>query len=277
MRRLVAAAVLVTALVLAGCGSGGGDPTPVLSRTEAKLATIRSGRLSLDFRIDPLGQGSEFGFALRGPFSLGSAGSLPVANLDYTQIANGQQATATLISNGSRAWVRVGDKTYELPRAQTEELRGATRTLRADGGLAQLRIGDWIKHPELSDGGEVSGAKTDHVHADLDTSTAIGDLLSLSRRFGGSVPSLDAASRKRLVAAARSATLDVYSGKTDALLRKLQIDANFGLNVPDALASALGKLVGAKIRFDLEIANPNTQVHVTAPQHALPASQFPGG
>jgi hypothetical protein len=274
--RAAAVIVAATALAATGCGGGGGDPNPALARTAAKLGAIRSGDLSLTLRVDPSGDAQEFGFELHGPFSLRGNGSLPVMNREYTQIANGRQATATLLSTGSKAYVRVGDTTYELPDAQTEELRSAAGDLRTQGGLAQLRIGDWIEHPTLSDGGEVGGADTDHVHADLDTAAAVDDLLELGRGFGSSVPTLDPRSRKRLVAATRSARLDLWTGKKDRLLRKLEIDADFGLHVPDALASALGTTVGASVEFALEIDHPNSTVHVSAPAHALPSSSFPG-
>jgi hypothetical protein len=278
MRRAAAAALVgAFAAVTAGCGGGGGDPHPALAQTAAKLGSIRSGDLSLSLRVDPRGQGGEFGFELSGPFSLGKSGSLPVANLRYTQIANDRQATATLISTGSKAYVRIGDTAYELPSAQTAELRSATNDLRTHGGLARLRIGDWIKDPQLSDGGRVGGADTDHVHSTLDTAAAVDDLLEVSRGFGSSIPSLDAGSLKRLVSATRSATLDLYTGKRDRLLRKLSIDADFGLSVPEALASALGATVGAEVRFDLEIAHPNSRVRVEAPRHARPSSEFPQG
>jgi len=276
VRRIVAVVLLATAPAVAGCG-GGGNPSPALTQTAAKLGTIRSGDLTLSLRVQPHGKGSEFGFELSGPFSLGKKGSLPVADVEYTQTANGQQATARLISTGTKAYVQVGESTYALPAAQTEELRAATADLRSGGGLAQLDIGNWVEHPELSDGGDVGGATTDHVHSGLNTAAAVGDLLSLSRGFGSIAPMLDARSRKRLVSATKSADLDLWTGKRDRLLRRLQIKADFGLAVPDALASALGTTVGAAVDFDLQIDDPNKTVHVSAPVHPLPASQFPGG
>jgi hypothetical protein len=276
VRRTVAAAVVAGVAAAAGCGGGGGDAGPVLSDTAAKLGAIRSGDLSLSLHVDPHGSGSAFGFEVNGPFSLAKKGSLPVADLQYTQIANGQQGTARLISTGSKAYVQVGGTVYELPAEQTAELRNATGDLRSSGGLAQLDIGDWIKDPKLSDGGEVGGADTKHVQAGLNTAAAVDDLLSLSRGFGSSLPTLDAKSRKKLADATKSASLDLYTGAKDHLLRKLDIDADFGLSVPDSLASALGTMVGAKVSFELGISRPNSTVHVSTPAHALPASEFPG-
>lgn len=276
MRRPLGALLLAAAAVLTGCG-GGGNPKPALTQTAANLGKIRGGDLTLSLRVDPHGQGSPFGFEVSGPFSLRTKGSLPVTDIEYTQMANGQQATARLISTGTKAYVQAGSTTYELPAAQTQELRSATADLRSQGGLAQLDVTDWIEHPELSDGGDVGGTSTDHVHADLNTAAAVDDLLALARGFGTAIPSLDASSRKRLVSATKSASIDLWTGKKDRLLRRLDIKADFGLAVPDALASALGTTVGAAVDFTLQIDDPNRAVHVSAPTKALPPSQFPGG
>jgi hypothetical protein len=265
VKRSLAALLLAAAPALTGCGGGGGDPGPAVTQTAAKLGSIRSGDITLSLRVQPHGQGSEFGFEVSGPFSLGKSGSLPVADLQYTQIANGQQATARFISTGTKAFVQVGGSTYQLPAGQAKELRAATAVLRSGGALAQLDLANWIERPELSDGGDVGGASTDHVHAGLNTAAAVGDLLLLSRGFGSAVPMLDPRSLRRLVSTTKSADLDLWTGKRDRLLRRLEIKADFGVDVPEALASALGITVGAAVDLDLQIDDPNKAVRVSAP------------
>src|SRR2546423_10621033 len=110
MRRIWLVAALVPAL--AGCG-GGGDATPILSRTAANLGKIHSGRLDLKFLVTPKDGKGRVGFELHGPFELRRG--LPVADVDYTQIAGDRSPSATLISTGDRAYVDVGGRAYELP------------------------------------------------------------------------------------------------------------------------------------------------------------------
>src|SRR5919201_1997512 len=128
MRRVVVLAVGVG--LLSGCG--GGNAKHVLAATADNLAKIHSGRLDLRFVVVP-SKGDEFGFTLRGPFAL-RRGSLPVARIAYTQIANGRRATAVLVSSGSSAYALVGAKRVALSAAQQEELRMAASQLGSGGG-----------------------------------------------------------------------------------------------------------------------------------------------
>ena len=93
---------LVAVLALAASGCGGS--ANVASQTGGNVAKIHSGVLDLRLVVTPHGGGSPFGFELRGPFAL-REGKLPVARLALTQIANGKSATATLVSDGRRAWI----------------------------------------------------------------------------------------------------------------------------------------------------------------------------
>jgi hypothetical protein len=268
MRRL--AALLAAAALLAGCG--GGSSTSVLSKTASNLGKIRSGTISFGIVVTPRGSagGSPFGFRMRGPLAFARSGSLPVADVRYTQIANGKQATVTLVTDGKAGWIEVSGKAYALPDERLSPLRSALGSLQGkQGGLREIRIDRWIESPKLSDGGTVGGAGTDHVHARLNVVRALGDL-GVSRPVAGE----DA---KRLARATRASTIDVWTGKKDRLLRRLTLDVEFGLDVPKSLRRALGRLVGAHVVVELGVAHPNAPVHVTAPANPLPYSALPKG
>ena len=265
MTRVLAA--LLAALALAGCG-GGSSAENVLSETAANLEKIRSA--DLRFRLVVESGGKEAGFELVGPFALARDGALPVAELAYTQIAGSERATATFISTGRQAFVRLGDATYVLPEEQVRELRGGGLEA-GDGGLAELEIGDWLVGPKLSDGGEVGGAESDRIRAQLDAVAAGNDLLSLARSLGAGVPSdLAGKSADQLRGAVRSAEIDVFTGKEDRLLRRLVIDADLAADVPAELRSALGDLASAHFRLELELGSPNREVSVEPPSGAKP-------
>jgi hypothetical protein len=271
MRRRASLAALLVAVV-AGCG-GGGDARQVLSQTAANLAKIRSGDLTMRLVVSPRqGTKGRIGFRLAGPFAL-HPGGLPVAKVAYTQIAGDREATATLISTGVKAYAEVNGKTYELPAESTKALRDAG----GGGALAELRIDDWLQHPKVSDGGEVGGADTDHIAADLDVVAAANDLLALVRQLGRNVPTIEGKSADRLRDAVKSSSIDVWSGKDDHLLRRLLLNADLGFDVPKSLKRALGEIVGAKVDFELAVSNPNRPVHVAPPVNPLPASALPSG
>jgi hypothetical protein len=259
---------LVAAALLGGCGGGDGS-NDVLAKTAANLGDVRSGTLAFDLLVTPRGGagGPPFGFKLAGPFATRASG-LPVTRMDYTQVANGKQQLVTLISTGSKGFMTIDGKTYELPEARLAPLRAVTAAFGGQGA-ASLPLDDWIRDADVSDGGEIGGAETDRVHGDLDVARAAADLGSLA--FGGR--DLTKKEREQLADATRSATIDVWSGKDDRLLRKLAIAVDLGFDVPADLRAALGQLVGAKIALTMAVSDPNRPVSVKAPTGALP---YPG-
>ena len=277
MRR--AAALLALCALLAGCAGNGEDANEVLSETAANLGKIRSGTLHVDVRLEPRGpSGAEpFGFTLDGPFSLAGPGRLPVANVEYTQTVGEDDATVTLISTGRNAYVRTQGRTYELRPDQEAVLGGATSQLRASGRLGEFAIDEWIEDAEVDDGGDVGGAETDHVQAELNVVNAIRDLTALARQAGQDVPALTDRDADRLADSVRSSRFEVYTGKEDRLLRRLELEIDFGLDVPKELRSALGSLVGGRLVFELGVDDPNRNVTVAEPENARPSSELPQG
>jgi hypothetical protein len=249
------AAVLCGVALVAGCGGGGKDAQSVLKQTAATLGSIHSGTLGLKLLVTPQGGGQPFGFELHGPFKL-AQGSLPVTKMTYTQIASGSTATATLVSNGNDAHVEAGGKQLALSPAQADSLRQATAQLRGSGSGARLAISTWVKDPKASDGGLVGGADTDKVAGTIDLGEAARALVDVERLSGRDVRQLTADERKRLQDAVRSSSFVLYSGKADHLLRKLQLSVDIGFDVPADLKAALGPLVGAKVDFELSVADP---------------------
>ena len=166
MRRS-AAVLLAGVVLLAGCG--GGNAHEVLQKTAARLGKIRSGTLDLRLVVVPRGKSArgKIGFIVHGPFALKQRGELPLLSITYTQLAGTTRATAKLFSNGRTAYAESNGRRVALSSSQLDDLRGAAAQVESSGGLAQFPIDDWIHDPSVSDGGDVGGAATDHVSADL--------------------------------------------------------------------------------------------------------------
>jgi hypothetical protein len=250
--------LVVLALALAACG-GGGDAQDVLADTAANLGEIRSGTLDFGLLVTPR-SGEEFGFEVHGPFSFAKSGALPVLDVEYTQIANGQRGSVTLISTGEAAYARVGEEVTELSADQAETLRAAVGELERDGGLEQFPIGDWVTDAEVSEDGDV-----ERVEGELDIVATVNGLVDLARGFGREVPRIEGESAEQLRRATRSTLFELRTGKEDRLLRRLRLEADFALEVPPELRSALGDLVGAKVAFRLGVERPNRTVTVEDP------------
>jgi len=269
-----AASLVALVLLLPGCG--GGEANQVLSDSASSVGKLRTGNLTLRLVVSPRqGTKGRIGFELRGPFAL-RAGALPVAKIAYTQIAGAHEGTATFISTGAKAYAEVNGKAYELPPSSAESIRQAAGG-GSDGGLAELRIDNWVKDPKVTDGGEVGGVQTQRVSGDLDVVAAANGLLDLVRQLGRNAPTIEGDQAKQLERAVKSSSFDLWAGRDDHVLRRLLLKADLGLQVPESLRRVMGDVVGAKIDFELAVSNPNEPVSVQPPANPLPSSQLSGG
>jgi len=267
MRRLLIV-LAALALLVPGCGGGsssGGNAQQVLSETASNLGKIRSGELALELSFGGMGS-DKSGFQLNGPFAL-KQGALPEAQLDYTQIAGSKSVTSTFISTGDKAYVSTRGVTYVLPPKLADQVRSAVGTGTALG--QQFDLSSWIEEPELLDGGDVGGASTDKVSARLNVVNAVNSLLQLASQLQSKPALSTPQSQAQVRRAVEKATIDVWTGKDDRLLRKLDISIKFSPTASQKVKS----LVGASLLFHLAITNPNEQIHVEAPQNTQP---YPG-
>jgi hypothetical protein len=262
MRRLPPVLMaLVLALVPAACG-GGADARDVLAETSANMGEIESGDLSMELLFSGK-DGERAGFTLEGPFAL-REGELPEAQLDYTQIAGQQSATQTFITKADQAYVRIGGTTYELPQETAEEIGS---TLAPSGGLAAIQLSSWVEDPTLESGEEIGGDETDRISADLNVSATVNTLMAIASQLGGTEPlaALSGTTAEQVKAAVESAEIDVWTGKDDRLLRRLQVAIDFA-----PAAEKVRDLLGASLDFTLEISNPNEPVTIEQPTDAQP-------
>lgn len=277
-RRLLVTA-LVSLLALGSACSRATEAEKVTEATADNLGKIRSGELS--FRL-VTGAGEqarpegEVGFELAGPFALPEPGGLPVARIDYTQLAAGRRATTQVIATGTKAYVRVGGSVYELPPAQVESLR-APKTDKGQG-FSSLKIDEWVDEPQLSPGEEIDGAPTDRLQGPIDVVRTLNDLFAFGRQVGAAelaVPEIRGEDADQLRRVTQAATIDLLTGRRDRLLRRLAVDVRLAAEVPPRVKDALGQLAAANIRFELGVQRVNTPVQVPEPTGALPASALP--
>jgi hypothetical protein len=278
-RSTLGAGAAAVALLLSACARPSAQE--VLSDTAANLGRIDSGVLRMRMLTEATGQlAGEMGFELEGPFALPAGGeSLPLAEFRYTQIAGPQSAEATFISTGEQAFVEIEGQAYKLPVDSLAE-EPAAAPAAAAAGLGTLRLNEWIRNPELSDGGEVGGADTWKVTADLNAGVAIPDLMELSGSLGstGFLAAFEGAGSEQLEQAVESSTIELYTGKDDRLLRRLVMDIRLGLShLEEDLGEAVTGLANMHLRFEVEVSDIGRQVSVDAPVDPLPISELPRG
>jgi hypothetical protein len=263
MRRL-ALVLTVLAAVASGCGGSDQSANDILAETSKNLGKIKSGDLAMELLFSTK-DGARAGFNLEGPFQL-RPGALPEAQLDYTQIAGDQTATQTFIMTGDKAYVRLRGATFELPAETAGQVRS---TLGTTGGLGVIDLRGWVEDPRIAEGGDVGGEDTDRITGRLNVATVVTGLIAIASQFGGTSPlaPLKGASAGQVERAVDKAAIDVWTGKEDRLLRKLEIAIEFS-----PAAEQVKSLVGTAIHFTLGVSNPNDKVTIEKPTNVQPYS-----
>jgi hypothetical protein len=310
IRTLFAACALALAVpaILAGCGGDDGDsgqdPQAVLDETFSNDQSISSGNLDLTLGVDASGdQGGSLEASLSGPFQTEPDNQQAVPQLDLTATAKGSGAnfdldfTGGLVVTSDNAYVEYNGKAYEVgadifkqvkdqiaaqagnesvtpasfPEAckQALEQAGATDTSGCD-----IDLQTWLTN--LTDEGtaDVGGTSTVHVHGDLDVGKVLSDIGNLAAAFPGvSSSGFDPSQLGAFSSAVTEATMDVYSGEDDHLLRKLDLSLTID---PSAIAGGATAIPVEDIQIDLglELTGVNEQQTISAPSDAQPISQL---
>jgi hypothetical protein len=254
-------ALLAAALLLAGCG-GGDKASGDVNETVDNLGSIRSGNLTLRLVVTPdSGDAGRIGFQLRGPFSV-RKGALPLADVAYTQYVGPRAATVSFVSDGKSAWAVSNEKRLQLPATAVAQVKSVSNGLGSgSGAFGAMRIDTWFTDPVVTDG----PGDTEHISGTVDPVNAANGLFGLVRQLGRPAPTIEGDSADQLRKAVTSSHLDLWTGKKDKLLRRLLLRARLGFDIPAQLKAALGGVSGAKVEFELAIANANRPVHVSAP------------
>jgi hypothetical protein len=314
IRTLVAACALALAIpvLVAGCGSdeeGDEDPATVLEETFNNDTQVTSGDLSLTASASAEGdQGFSFEGSLSGPFQGDPDNENAFPQLDWTASATGDGAGQSfdfeggLVVTEDNAYVEYGGETYEVGTEQFTQLRdqyeaqAEAATGGADtGGTIQEQCataieqagGDpsacenfdpesWLTN-ETNEGTEdVGGTETVHIAADADVDQMLTDIGELASSVpGAEAQGFDPAQLSAVSSAVTEASIDVYSGVDDKVLRKLE--ANLAID-PSAVApeGVTVPISDIQISFAIEIAGLNEEQTIDAPADAKPISELFG-
>lgn len=287
----VAVLLLSLAVVvgLAGCGAGSNQATTLLTQTFAGKHRVTSGDLALALTVSPsqvTGSRGPITLAVEGPFQNRGAGRLPASAFDISLVADGTDASVTLISTGGTGYVTFQGQSYKLPPATFRRLESSFGQLGSSSGssgggvLGRLGIQPqrWLVDPHIVGDEGIDGVNTTHIRAGIDVAALLRGLntflehaASVGVAGASGLPTrISAASRQRIAAEVKHPTFDVWTGVADKALRRLEI----GLTVP--VSGQLSLLLGraAAIGLTLQYGNLNQPQTITAPTKLLPYSQF---
>jgi hypothetical protein len=284
--------ILVLPAAVAGCGGDGGgggeDPSQVLDQTFNNPESINSGQLSIS--LDGSAEGAQSGnltATIEGPFQSdeGNPTAFPQLDLSAEISASGAGQSfdfdGGLIATEDNAFVEYQGQAYEIGSSVFQQFKALSeRSARQaqtnqDASSIFQRFGvdpkTWLTNLSNEGDEDVEGTETIHIHGDADVEQILSDFAKIAQRVPGSAtPTLDQAQLDRVKSAIQEASLDVYSGKDDHLLRRLSLSLAI---VPPA--SAGGSAVDSvNVDLSVTLSDVNEAQTITAPSGAKPISDL---
>jgi hypothetical protein len=290
---LVLTAVALTALALAACGgsSSGGNAANLLKQTFSGSHKVNSGNLNFSLTVNPGGSSTLKGpitLSFGGPFQSLGTGKLPQSDFNVSLNAMGSGGSVGILSTGTSGYVTFNGSSYQLPQAAFKRLESSFSQLASpaassgSGVLGKLGIQPlhWLVNPQVVGDESVAGAPTTHIRAGINIAALLGDFNTFLQKAStlgvsgaSSFPNgISAASRNRIAGEVQNPSFDVWTGKADKTIRRLQIKLT--LPVTGQTSTLLGGLRTAGIGLSMQYASLNQPQTITAPKTVRPYSQF---
>lgn len=297
--------VLIASLAgVSACGGDDDeDVTALLAQTfggEGK--DVDSGRLDANLRIDTKGLANVNGpitLRLAGPFASTEEGKLPRFDFTFAFNAGGQAIEAGAVSTGDKGFLRFQGQAYDVGEELFKQFRDgyaqqakcAEKRGDKGGGVSFQALGidprRWLRDPRREGEEEVGGAETIHIASGIDVGKFLEDINRVLGRTDlrqtqdpcaeqgeeGRQPQaqqptrrLSEADRKQIAEAVKDARVDVWTGKDDKILRRVNVTMSF--DVPEERRRRARGLQSGDVRFDLTIGGLNEEQTIKAPEGA---------
>jgi hypothetical protein len=285
---------LALAVTLAACGSSrsNGDAAGLLKQTFGQPHTVTSGNLSLSLNVASSGSNASnhpISVSFGGPFQSRGTGKLPASNFNVSISALGRSGSLGILSTGTSGYLTFGGTSYQLPAATFQRLESSFASITASPGassntnaLSKLGINPlhWLVNPSVVGTETIGGASTKHITANVNVAALLGDLNTFLAKASSTgvtgaskLPGqLSAATRTKVAAAIKNASVDVWTGADDKMVRKLVV--NLTVPVSGQLSTALGGISSARIGLTVQYADLNQPQTISAPSNVRPFSEF---
>ncbi|TMM01668.1 MAG: hypothetical protein E6G10_12445 [Actinobacteria bacterium] len=271
-------------LALSACGSSDESVSSLLRQTFTSGGSVDSGKVTAQLEGDVRGiQGLTGPFKLRleGPFESAGKGKLPRFDFNLGITVSGQSFSAGGVSTSDRGWLRVNGQAYAVPDAMFKKFRDSYLAGARKSGnkqqpapsLAALGVDPrtWLRGARKAGEADIAGTKTIHITGGLNVARLLDDVNNLLNRANTTAdakqlpPKLTDAQRRDLQRAVRSASVDVYTGKDDKLLRRLDVRVSLQRS---------GEVQGGNLRFQLQLDALNQHQDIKAPAGAKPLDEL---
>ncbi len=291
LRRGLLLSAVVACLALAACGSSGGSGSSgsaqtLLKQTFASGKPVKSGVLGISLTLNPSGSSTfttPISFSINGPFQSRGSGQLPQSNFTIAVAALGRKGQLGIVSTGTSGYVTLNGAAYQLPSADFQRLESGFSSVggsgQGGGGLSALGIHPqhWLTNASVVGSDNIGGTDTTHIRAGVNVTALLQDMNTLlgkaSSSTGAKLPgSIPQATQQKIAAAIKNATVDVWTGKSDKVLRKLSLNLN--VPVSGQLSTQAGGMTSAGIGFSLQYSDVNQPQTISAPSNVHPYTEF---
>jgi hypothetical protein len=298
---LLALALVVPTLGVTACGgdeASGTDESAqqLINQTFSGEKKVDSGKVNLNLgaKLEATGAASSqlegpISLKLTGPFQSQGEDKLPEVDFDMTISAGGQKFTAGAVTTNDKAFIAYQGTEYRIPQDQFErykrqverESRQQNKNQQNQFDLASLGVNprDWLQNPKKEGEEEVGGAETVHVSADVRIGALLKDLNDLIRRAGrlglesDQVPQrIPERTQRQIEESVKSAQFDLWTGKDDKIMRRLEIEFSFDL--PEELRTQAQGVSGGTVDIKVEIAELNEDQEIKVPTKSRPLSEL---
>jgi hypothetical protein len=302
----VCAMALPIPAAIAGCGSDSSsseDPQTVLDETFNNDTKVSSGDLTLSASVKAEGsQGGQLDASLSGPFQGDPDNPNTLPQLDWTATASGSGAgqsidfSGGLVITSDNAYVNYKGQAYELGTDEFQQIKDQVEQAGAAGGASPTSFAEgckqaieqaggdaaacdidfesWITNLTNEGDADVGGTPTTHISGDADVSKILTDIGNIASSIPSTASSgFDPSQLSLAAGAVKDASVDVYSGTDDHVLRK--VDANLTID-PSALGAPSDQIGEITISFSVEIDGLNEDQTITAPSNPKPISDLIG-
>ncbi len=310
IRTLILLSLLALAIpiVIAGCGSdddSSEDPQTVLDETFNNDTAVTSGDLSLSASVDAEGeQGGSFEASLSGPFQGDPDNENAIPQLDWTVSASGSGAGQSLDFSGGlvvtsdNAYVEYNDQAYEVgtdafaqvkqafeAQAQAaggdstdqgtfqEQCATAIEQAGGDASACDIDLGSWLTNLTNEGTEDVGGTETIHISGDANIDQILTDIGELASSIPSAASSgFDPSQLSAFSDAVTDASINVYSGESDHVLRKFEV--SLGIDPSAVVPGGTVPIGEITVDFAVEIGGLNEEQTIDAPSGAKPISEL---
>ena len=297
---ILSIALVVPAAAVTACGSSSAsteDAQKVVNETFNGKKKVDSGKLTLDAsaKLDASGAAGQqlkdpVTLKVGGPFQSRGETELPALDLDLVVGGAGQDFSAGAVSTGEKGYISYQGKDYAVPDKIYQQYKSSfSAQQKKDKSKNQLDLAalgidpqKWLTNPKNEGVEKVAGADTIHVSAGVNVGALLDDVndllkrsdqLGLTQQQRQQLPTkLSPSAKKQIQDSVKTAKVDIFTGKDDKTLRRLELEVSFDL--PQNLRSQSQGLNGGDVKLNVELADLNQKQDIKPPANARPWSEL---